>query len=174
MHPTGSRCVHLPQILVAVPCAIVSIVAATGSDVPSGVTCTKDLSLFLYIAFALCLAHITFAFYLFCVIGKEITEKREDNQHSSVYDRACHAFMYHPAVAVYIIIFVFSLIWGFIGVSWTGDEVVCKGSDLHSRANAIADWLLVSNDSRPPTLYESKPCKNDSGVRLHDPAGNIH
>jgi len=130
---------------------LVGLAAASAADDPGN--CQKDLMVWCIICVILGLIHGLYAVYcyfLFVKIGMEQQEKDaeagiEDGGMNRVnlHDKAYDIFMMDPWTAVYILLYIFSFVWGIMGIVWTGDEKGCTGSDLKSTTESLAILLIV-------------------------------
>jgi len=124
--------------------SIYSITAATASTDPS---CSENLKTWCVLALICCLFHGIFAlyyFFLFVKLGQEKGLIAVNMQHE-----AREIFCYDPWTAIYILIYIFSFVWGIIGTGYASDEKTCTGSDLKKGVESISVFLIVYGACTP-------------------------
>jgi len=110
--------------------------------------CTKPLHIWLLVAFVLFVINCHFAIYLYNRLsnytevdfpGYDPRASYEKNQ----LNRALHFFLYDPGVCLYIILAIFIIAWGIIGLIWTGGTCSSKYDDLKNCVVAGSLILLI-------------------------------
>ena len=108
------------------------------------------------IAIILALLHILFAcyyYFLFVKMGQDAAEQG-GLQAIDMQSEARNIFCYDPWTAIYILIYIFSFAWGFVGNNYADSEngATCKSSTTKHNVDAVATFLIIFGAVTPVVI----------------------
>lgn len=85
-------------------------------------TCENPLHVWIIVALVLFLVNTAFGIYLFVRLSRSIvdvtTHDPRRSQFSNKWHQSWQFFMYDPVVALYILVYLFCIVWGILGIVW--------------------------------------------------------
>lgn len=103
----------------------------------SGTSCAKPLEAWLAVAVVDFTLNLCMAVYVY---------NRISLQEDMNFAKMSQFLMYDVGVALYIVLSIFTIVWGIVGLSWLSSEPVastCSGSSLYAMVSAAAIILEV-------------------------------
>lgn len=85
-------------------------------------TCDNPLHVWIIVALVLFLVNTAFGIYLFIRLSRSIADVTTHDPRRSKFSTKWHHswqfFMYDPIVALYILVYLFCVVWGILGIVW--------------------------------------------------------
>jgi hypothetical protein len=105
--------------------------------------CDEPITEWLLVSLVLFVFNILFGVYVL----RTVTLREPDPEdHRTPFEKATAFVLYDPCVAIYIIISIFSVVWGFLGLGWLEEEAdKCEKTDteLWKMSSAAALILIL-------------------------------
>jgi hypothetical protein len=121
--------------------------------------CTQPLVMWCILALTCAFLHVAFAcyyYFLFVKMGEDAAAAGAGGmQGVDMQSEARNIFCYDPWTAIYLLIYIFSFAWGFVGNSYVDKEggVECSVSRTKEAVDTVSTFLIVFGAVTPVVIW---------------------